>query len=329
MNSIVRQPLLAALFSLLCFALFIGMGAGRTLTAGGLFPATAVAEGGASVLAPAVDAWQQSHPGWARTIVAALLTAGGFLLGRATARCRLYLMRCNLPVPLFALVAGMYFPKSGWLADTLILFLTVLACCNLFRSFRNGFSFDRLFRAALYLGILPLLNSGLWLELLLLPFALILFKRSTRESLVVAAGAILPAAACCYICWACGQPFDEALRTIVVFPDSWHDLRLPFPDLRALITASVTCAAVIFAVALHLRDRHTVGTRPRLIIIFALGQLLLTLLLMALPATAAVGSLLLAVPVTLLLPVLFLQLSDIPAVTLYLLCIALALCNLL
>ena len=64
---------------------------------------------------------------------------------------------------------------------------------NFARSFCNGYGFDAIFRASLYLGLLPFVSTAALPLLLILPPAVLLFRRTLREAVVAIAGVLLPA----------------------------------------------------------------------------------------------------------------------------------------
>lgn len=56
-----------------------------------------------------------------------------------------------------------------------------LAAKNYCRSYCNGYGFDAIFRASLYLGLLPLVYAPATPLVLILPLAILLFRRTFRE----------------------------------------------------------------------------------------------------------------------------------------------------
>lgn len=85
--------------------------------------------------------------------------------------------------------------------------LLALATKNFCRSYCNGFGFDAIFRASLYIGLLPLVATAAAPLLILLPLAVMLFRRTLREVAVAVAGLLLPALTLCYVNWAAGGEF--------------------------------------------------------------------------------------------------------------------------
>ena len=237
-----------------------------------------------------------------------LLLFTGLTLGRIGIRYKLYAVGNCLGVSLFGMLACGIYIGADYLSGLLAAFLLARSLRNYCASFRNGYTFDALFRASAYLGFLPLIYPTALPLALLLPWALLCFKRTLREATVAATGLFLPAAAVCYIRWARGGQFTDPLAEV------WHALRTP-ADFRLFDTGSeavpfllgfalflTLCAALFF-----LGERYASGSKARTILTFDLGVLVLSGSLFFLPSAS--GSLfgLAAVPAALLLPYLFVR----------------------
>lgn len=312
MNSVVRQPLLIALLSLVLFVTVIGI----TTT----FPAAAAAN--PAPLGSLLNDVQGLYPTLARWCSALLLLFGGVVLGRQTMNYNLYATSCSLALPLFALTCRLLAGQSSDpLAQSCALFLLVAASSNVYRSFRNGFSFGECFRFGLYIGVLPLIYASTLPLLLLLPLAASLFKRSFRELFVASVGALLPFAAASYLGWACGGTIYDAAAAI----GEALTRHAPAAGLRCtefqwivrgVLACMALCAALIF-----FRNIRTCGTKQRFILLFNLYLLLLTIGVPLLPGSVAGCAVLAAIPLTVAVPVLFVRLNNTVAWSLYLLLI--------
>lgn len=321
MNYVSRQPLLVALLSLAAFSLYIGFTADVGAAAVPCLPTD-------TPLGTPIGRFETACPGWSRTIVILCLVVCGFVLGRKTVRCNLYAVNSCLPLPLYPLAAGLLLPGGGTLAPVAALSLLAMAVYSLYNSFRYGsFTFGAIFRAAIYIGILPLIDPATLPLLMLLPLAALLFKRSLRELIVAAAGAVLPFAACSYLHWAFG---GSLLTPALQIGESFAHGRTAdfgrFPELTWIIWG-VTALLLIAAIALYYRDRHTAGAKSRLILRFDIYLLLLVIGCYLLPGASRATLLPAAVPIAALLPLLFVRLNATLAWSLYLLLLFLSLLN--
>lgn len=271
--------------------------------------------------------FEAHHPGGARWIGGLLILFTGLCIGRLTARNNLYSVGTCLAIPLYGiLLCGI--GNGAFLSSCAAPALLALATKNYARSFRNGFGFDAIFRASLYLGLLPLVAPAALPLLLLLPLAVQLFRRTLRELTVALAGVLLPLFVLCYINWGAGGDFAAPLlllgRLLTCGPLPTPEALLPLPKLLfagAAIVLGLLSTLFVFA------DRYAVGTKPRFILLFACITLILACGSLCSPAATAETVTLLAVPVTLLLPFLFVRVRRPIATPLYAALLAVAVAN--
>ena len=166
------------------------------------------------------------------------------------------------------------------------------------------------------------------MALLLLPLAVQLFRRTLRELTVALAGVLLPLFVLCYINWGAGGDFAAPLlllgRLLTCGPLPTPEALLPLPKLLfagAAIVLGLLSTLFVFA------DRYAVGTKPRFILLFACITLILACGSLCSPAATAETVTLLAVPVTLLLPFLFVRVRRPIAAPLYAALLAVAVAN--
>lgn len=197
---IARQPLVPAFVTLFALAVTaMWGGAGNGVSAGA--PETMPLLGGA------LARFQAAYPVWARLAAGFMILFTGMCTGRIAIRYNLYGVSTCLPIPLYAVVAcghrfGRKLPDGIRRLDA-----AALAAKNYCRSYCNGYGFDAIFRASLYLGLLPLVYAPATPLVLILPLAILLFRRTFREVVVAAAGLILPVLTACYVSWGAGEEF--------------------------------------------------------------------------------------------------------------------------
>lgn len=320
---ITRQPLIPSFLTLAALVVVTLVTADPTVTA----PATAGEEAalaeGVAIRMPRlllVDA-QASWPTGTKLLAGLLLLVAGMVTGRMTIRYNLYSAATCLAIPLFGIVACGLGTRGEYLAAAGAAALLALAVKNFGRSFCNGYGFDATFRAAFYLGLLPLIAPAATPLLLMLPVALVLFRRTLREAAVALAGVVLPHAALCYLNWGAGGTLAAPLESLgrLLVAGKPLDLLLSLPLQIALGVTALLCIA---ALLLFLTDIYSVGTRPRFLLVFTICTFLVTLLALCAPAATRDDLLLMAVPAAVLLPVLFVRTRRAIALPLYLLLIA-------
>ena len=331
---IARQPLVPAFLTLAALATAAMWGAGShsgdTETLLGL-----TAGSGNSALQNATEAlavslpetllaqFQTAHPVWSRWIAGALILFTGMSAGRLGTRYNLYSVGSCLAIPLYAVIACGLAVGNNFLAAFSAPALLILALKNFCRSYSNGYSFDAVFRASLYLGLLPLVSASSLPMLLMLPIAVLLFRRTLREVVVAVAGLLLPVFILCYVNWGAGGAFFAPLTALSAAFWSGAPLMLftalPLPLLAlsgGILLLDLLC--ILF----FLSDIYAVGSKPRLILIFNIGILILTAAVLCGPAANRGSIALMAVPSAALLPFMFVRIHRAVALPLYLLMLA-------
>lgn len=288
-------------------------------------PAPAVAPAATPLLGDLLTQFQTDHPAWAQLAAGIVLLITGMIVGRIAIRYNLYTVGTCLQIPLYGIVACGIFIGPRYLAGYLASMLLALATKNYCRAFRSGYSFDAIFRGSLYLGLLPLVYPPGAPLLLLLPLAVLIFHRTLREIAVAIAGASLPLLIACYLNWGIGGEFAAPAVTLaeIVLSGDFLQLFSSIP-LPALVMLGALGMLLLGAFFLFLNDIYATGTKPRFILFYNIGILVLALGLLCCPATTPEAFALLAIPAGLLLPVLFVRIHRLIALCIYLLFLAAA-----
>lgn len=202
---IARQPLVPAFMTLFALAV-AAMCAGIPVsdTSGAVRDAL-------PLLGGQLARFQAAYPVWSKFAAGFMLLFTGMCAGRITIRYNLYTVGTCLPIPLYAIVACGIATGGNYLAGFAASMLLALATKNYCRAFCNGYGFDAIFRASLYLGLMPLIYAPALPLLLLLPLAVLLFRRTLREVAVATAGLLLPVFTACYVSWGTGAEFTAPL----------------------------------------------------------------------------------------------------------------------
>ena len=321
---IARQPLVPAFLTLAALAVTAMWGAAGYGFDPALPNGTAAIQPEATTSPEALLLqFQTAHPVWTRWIAGLLILFTGMCAGRMTIRYNLYSVGTCLAIPLYgAIVCGLAVGDDFLPACTASALLA-LSAKNFARSFCNGYGFDAIFRASLYLGLLPFVSTAALPLLLILPLAVLLFRRTLREAAVAVAGLLLPALTICYINWGAGGEFTAPLtalgnafiagKPLVLFT------AIPF---RNLILLGGILVLDLLAVLFFLSDIYAVGTKSRTILIYIISVLVLTAAVLCGPAATPGTMALTAVPSAVLLPFMFVRIHRNIALLLYLLLLA-------
>lgn len=302
---IARQPLIPAFVTLFALAVTAMCGVeGHDASVG----AGATASETLPLLGGLLTRFQIAYPVWARLMAGYLILFTGMCTGRIAIRYNLYGVSTCLPIPFYAIIACGIFSGGSYLAGFTASMLLALAVKNYCRSFCNGYGFDAIFRASLYLGLLPLVYAPATPLALILPLAILLFRRTFREVVVAMAGLTLPLLTACYVSWGAGGEFTtpfESLSHTVVSGVPLH-LFTEIPLLSLAMLCAITALALT-ALFFFLADIYAAGTKPRFILIFNIGILAMILALLFSPSATPEIFTLLAVPTALLFPVFFVR----------------------
>lgn len=311
--NLTRQPLLLALVT------FLALVAATFFCKQGYVISPEATESARPLVAGWLFRLQTEFPRLSWSFCGVLTFVSGLSLGRLGPRYALYAGGTLLTIPLYGVVAcGLLF-SDDYLAGFLASFLLTRAVCNFCASYRNGYTFDALFRGALYLGILPLLYAPALLLVSFLPIVTLLFKRTFREWIVALAGVSLPMAALCYLHGLFAGDFTapaEELWLCLQGPERFQ--LLSGASYVLILQLLLLSSAVLGALFYFLSDVYAANTRARAILTSQAWLLLLCLGMSPLPSMTATLFPLLAVPVSLLLPFLFVRLRSPFANALYL-----------
>lgn len=322
---IARQPLIPAFLTLAALAVVAMWGADACPDDAASGSLTARAMAGMVVSSPAelLAQFQAAHPVWSRWIAGFLILFTGMCAGRLTIRYNLYSVSTCIAIPLFAALSVGVAVGSDYLPAFAAAALLALTLKNFSRSFCNGFGFDAIFRASLYLGLLPLVHPSALPLLLLLPLAVMLFRRTLREVAVATAGLLLPILTFCYVNWGAGGDF------LAPFAAQWHSFAAGTPlslfaamPVQQLVLLGGILVLDLLALLFFFSDIYAVGTKARFVFTFNISILILTAAILCGPAATPGSIALAAVPSAVLLPFMLVRIHRAIALPLYLLLLA-------
>ncbi len=309
---VARQPFVPAFLTLLlvCVIALWGVPSAENSTEKTVVHVSDMVGSGVALSMPGelLLQFRYAWPGCARwlALLAALLT--GIFVGRVSVRTNLYGVNSCLSLTLFF--------------ATFLLAFSVKQFCA---AFRNGYSFDILFRASFCLGLLVLIRPVALPLLLLLPFGVLLFRRTQRETVVALAGLLLAPFVLCYVNWCLGGMFVAPLIAV------WNEFLggIVCSLFRSGMTPWLWVAVGflwlnlcgIGSISAHF---YSVGARARYIHIYIIGVFLLCAATLCGPAATTGDAALLAVPSAILLPFFFVRMFSTFATLLYLAVLAAA-----
>lgn len=261
---------------------------------------------------------RESHPTIAIVVSMLLVLRAGFLIGRNTIRAELYAKRCYLAMPLFGITGCALILSNDFLTQSIAVLLVVIASRNFYNSFHRHYCFDRMFRGALCIGILPFVyapGAGLWL---LVPLVILLFRRTLREAIVAFAGLLLPLFFVCYGYWAFDYGFITPIQQIIeatMTPSSY--LFFNETDMQSLAAWAMILFLLLCAMAAIWIDFFQMRTKQRNILLYNFYLICIVGGIYALPGSTAITPALAASALATLLPVALTKFNDLAASIFY------------
>lgn len=306
--NLARQPLIPAFLSLVILLLL----ALSQTADGGSVPALRPGMSAEELPIPALGAWleqfRQAHNGWAHLLGGLMLFFSAMTIGRMTARLKLYGINTFISMPLYTLCLMGLVRTEWWFSGLVVSTLLTLTIKNFCYSFRNGFSFDSTFRGGMYLAAAILVDPKAAPLLLALPIALVQFRRATREGMVAIAGLLLPPFTLAYLNWALGgswiAPFQLLYRLFL--EGEWLTCWLEL-SLTEQLFGGVLVVLNLLSIILFLLNSYTLSTRSRHTLFYASYLFMLCTTIALVPGASMHLIAELAVPTSLLLPVLFIR----------------------
>ena len=267
--------------------------------------------GGATLPGMWVDAFHSKYPAWGTILSAVVVMFVGVGVGRNVTSLGLYQARTTVSIPLYAILSCGIFIASDSLAVALSSYFVLQMLRYLCGGYVRGTDFNFAFFAGFYAALAPMFYSPALLFALLLPVAVLMFGLSWREIVVMIAGLLLPFAAISYIHWLCGGDFAMPMVALSENFVSHNGYTLwGSESVVALTMMGLSLFVVICAILSFFGDKRTVALRQRTILAFYIVVFVVACAAFALPSATTGVFMLVALPASVLMPVVLLRLSD-------------------
>jgi hypothetical protein len=245
-----------------------------------------------------------------------------FEITRIGTRNMLYVSRTMLPIVFYTVTATAIFTTPHDTTGMLLSLLFIRSSQLFVSSFRRGYSFLPVLRAGLIAGVMPLVlpaSLSVWIAAVA---ALLIFRRSWREAVVCAAGLLLPVTLCAYGYWICGESF---LHVPLLIADSLMTRSQAYPLMSGagqLVLQGFLL--LLFAASAWVFLRTTMRTRPKRIARFYICATLFFAAGFLLPCRSVELYPLVAAPLALVAPFIFVRRRGAVPATVYITIVATA-----
>lgn len=242
---------------------------------------------------------------WAITVI-----YSGLCIGRCGIRFSIYPAYTVIGIPILGIVASCVMTSHEMLLSAAILLLATWAMKYMLRYIMVTESYGDLSLAMLYLGLLPLLFAPAAILYPCFALVMLLIKPHWRDWVTGITSLIFPLLALCYWSWCAGSGFSTPVTECyfaLLLPSGFSAMSLlggASIGILAIVTVMVVCSA-----AIYLSDKYSLNGRARVAMRFVIVMIMLSTAMLMMPSSSATALSLLAIPVSSLVPLMFIKMK--------------------
>lgn len=253
---------------------------------------------------------QGSLPTLSIFIWAFALLIGGLDAGRFSSRFSIFPAYTLMAIPIFGLVAGGVMVSGELILSTVVMMLMLLGTKYLLRCIMRTESFSDLSLAMLYYGALPLVFAPSALLYATLPLLVLVVRSSWRDWVVAVSSLLFPLLSVCYWSWCAGEGFLSPAETIYTSALTSSEFSF-FSTINpaGIVMLGVAIVMVLCAVTLILSDKYSLKVKSRAAMRFNALMLLVCVGMFFLPSATATTFVVVAVPASMLIPLIFVRMG--------------------
>lgn len=253
---------------------------------------------------------QGSLPTLSIFIWAFALLIGGLDAGRFSSRFSIFPAYTLMAIPIFGLVAGGVMVSGELILSTVVMMLMLLGTKYLLRCIMRTESFSDLSLAMLYYGALPLVFAPSALLYAALPLLVLVVRSSWRDWVVAVSSLLFPLLSVCYWSWCAGEGFLTPAETIYTSALTSSEFSF-FSTINpaGIVMLGVAIVMVLCAVTLILSDKYSLKVKSRAAMRFNALMLLVCVGMFFLPSATATTFVVVAVPASMLIPLIFVRMG--------------------
>lgn len=258
-------------------------------------------------------------------IVMGVVFVNAMLITRIVTRNMVLEARTFLPALIYLMTScGLYI--GGGVSGYLVSMFTIHGTHYFIRGFRRTATFDFVFRGGLLFGLAVLFSFEAVLLFIATVIAMIIFRRTIRETIAMFAGFVLPFAIYSYIYWGMGYDFSYVAlwgwRSLALF--DLYGIYISAIGVPQILFVSILTLVVFLSLGAFVVNTTTMRNRAQRIFIFFIWLLLFGIVMFALPVRSSLGYSLIAAPVALIAPYYFVKHHSRTSLYLYIALIATA-----
>ena len=234
----------------------------------------------------------------------------GLCIGRCGIRFSIYPAYTIIGIPILGIVASCVMMSHEMLLSSATLLVATWAMKYLLRYIMVTDSYGDLSLAMLYFGLLPLMFAPAAILYPCFALMMLLIKPHWRDWVTGITSLIFPLLALCYWSWCAGSGFSTPITECyfaLILPSGFTALSLiggASFGVLAIVAVMVVCSATIY-----LSDKYSLNGRARVAMRFIIVMIALATVMLLMPSSSATALSLLAIPVSSLVPLMFIKMK--------------------
>lgn len=242
----------------------------------------------------------------------------GLSVGRYAAKFSIYPAYTLMAIPVLGVMATAVIVSGDFLVSSVALLLMLYAIKYLHRGVMRTKGFGDLSLSMLCFGALPLVFAPSAIFYIALPVLVMVVHHSWREWVVAMGSLLFPLLAVCYWSWCAGEDFLQPAEQIYVAVTTNSEFHI-FSTLNpaSILLLGVVIMMVLCAISLIISDRYSLKVNSRAVLRFDSLLMAVCIVMFLLPCSTATTFALIAVPVAMLVPLIFVRMGTGFTETLY------------
>lgn len=269
-------------------------------------------------------------PALAAVIWAIVVCFAGLSVGRYAAKYSIYPAYTLMAIPILGVMATAVMTSGDFLVSAATLLLMLYGTKYLHRCVMRTKTFGDISLAMLCFGAMPLVFAPAAILWAALPFLVLIVRNSWRDWLVSLISLMFPIVAMCYWAWCAGDGFlapAEVILSSITTDSEFHLFSVINP--ASILLLGVIILMVLCSVSLVISDRYSLKVNSRAMMRMNGFIMAVCLALFFLPSSTATSFAVIAVPVSMLVPLMFVRMGVGFTETLYRLMLILAAANMI
>lgn len=253
---------------------------------------------------------QQSLPVLSTLAWAAMLGFAGLDAGRYGPKFSLYPAYTLMAIPIFGVMAGAVMVSGEYLLSGVAMLLMLFGTKYLLRCIMRTESYNDLSLSMLCYGTLPLLFAPAALFYVTLPILVLVVRNGWRDWVVSVASLLFPILSVSYWSWCAGEGFlaaGEQIYTSMLTSSEFSFFSTL--NIAGIALLGIVIIMVLCSVSLIISDKYSLKVKSRAVMRFNALMLLVVLAMFFMPGCTSTIFAIIATPIAILTPIMFVRMS--------------------